>query len=144
MMDYRRELHANGVADYEGLHRYAGWRDQAVKLMSLDPTYIRDLCRDHVWRFDHTPARRLEREQSMVRTLDLAMQDRAPALQRTSAREPARAVHREHAQTPVRQRLRDLAAALDGSDEASQGAALRITLFERDEREHDRDAGLGF
>ena len=72
-LDYREQLEASGTKAYEQLLTYAGWQDQAVKLLSLDRQYVKDLCRDHVWRYDRSLTRELEREQSMIRTLDLAM-----------------------------------------------------------------------
>ena len=32
--DYRQQLRDNGTRAYEALHTYAGWQDQAVKLLS--------------------------------------------------------------------------------------------------------------
>jgi hypothetical protein len=135
-MTYRQQLRESGVLAYEQLATYAGWKDQAVKLLSLDRQYVKDLARDHVWRFDRSPARELERQQSMQRTLSLAMGDRQPTVQRIPERTPAR----EYAH--ARQTLRELATALERLDAAPQaGAALHVRLHER-EREHDR--GLGF
>jgi hypothetical protein len=127
---YRRDLRESGTSAYEALHTYAGWQDQAYKLVSLDRQYIKDLARDHVWRYDRSPARELEREQSMQRTLGLAMGDREQSMSRT----PERTRQVSHARHP----LRELAAALERLDEGPQaGAGLRVKLFE-DEREHDR------
>jgi hypothetical protein len=89
---YRTQLCASGVTAYEQLQTYAGWQDQAIKLLSLDRQYIKDLARDHVWRDDRSPARQVEREQSMQRTLSLAMGEHPPTrqLERSSARTQGR------------------------------------------------------
>ena len=116
--------------------RYAGWQDQAVKLLSLDRQYVTDLARDHIWRYDRSPARQVEREQSMQRTLRLAMGDRQPTPQ--PERSPARTQGRD-----LLQQVRELAAALDrlnGEQEPQAGAALNIRLHDR---ERERDYGLG-
>jgi hypothetical protein len=151
MMDYRRELRETGTLAYEQLHTYAGWQDQAVKLLSLDRQYVRDLARDHVWRYDHSPARVLEREQSMQRTLDYAMRDRTPPRQydRTHERTHTRTLERSPARTlkQERSRLQDLTAGLE-HDEVPAGAGLRVRLFDREREErgrgHDDGLGLGF
>src|SRR5439155_18765582 len=132
-MGYRQQLRETGISDYEALVRYAGWQDQAVKLVSLDRQYVKDLCRDYVWRFDRSPAREIERQQSMERTFKLAMRGHAPTREpvRTPTRQPQRA------QAP----LRALAGDLERLDDAPQaGAALRVRLYER-EREQDRGIG---
>ena len=117
-MSYRQQLRESGTLAYEQLHTYAGWQDQAVKLLSLDRQYVKDLARDHVWRYDHSPARELERQQSMQRTLGLAMGDRQPTVQRTP----------EHSQgQDLVQQARDLAARLERLAEGPQaGAALKV------------------
>ena len=140
-MTYRRDLRESGALAYEQLHTYAGWQDQAHRLLSLDRQYVKDLCRDHVWRYDRSPARDREREQSMARTFDLAMRDREP----THQREPRQA--RRHGRTRVRppphtvaRQLRRLAAALERDDHAAAGAALNVRLHDR-EQEQDRGRG---
>ena len=60
---------------------------------------MKDLARDHVWRYDWSPARALERQQSMERTFALAMGDRQPTRAPTQGHTPARQ------RPPVRQRL---------------------------------------
>ena len=135
-MLYRQQLRDSGARAFEQLAVYEGWRSQAVKLLSLERQYVKDLARDHVWRFDRSPARELERQQSMQRTLSLAMGDRQPTVPRTPERTPAQQY--AHA----RQTLRDLAAALERlADGPVAGAALNVRLHDR-EREHDR--GIGF
>ena len=145
-MDYRQHLRDSGAQAYEQLYTYAGWQDQAMQLLSLDRTYIRDLARDHVWRLDKSPYREREHQQSMERTFDLAMRDRErprqrdhalsrerPTLERTPPQQPA----------PVRQRLQELAATLGRDEEPQAGAALRVRLYDREEaREHDYGIGL--
>jgi hypothetical protein len=134
-MTYRQQLRTTGVSDYEALMRYAGWQDQAVKLLSLDRQYVKDLCRDHVWRFDRSPARELERQQSLERTFTLAMAGRE------ATRQPERSHARPQGRT-LAHRVRELAAALERLDEAPQaGAALNIRLHDL---EREQDYGLGF
>jgi hypothetical protein len=134
---YRQQLRASGVTAYEQLHTYAGWQDQAVKLLSLDRQYVKDLARDHVWRYDRAPARQVEREQSMQRTLRLAMGERQPSVQRTP--------ERSHARTTGRDLVREMAELtarlerLSGEQERQHGVALNIRLHER-----ERDYGMGF
>jgi hypothetical protein len=127
-MRYRQHLRASGVLAYEQLATYAGWQEQALKLLSLERQYVKDLARDHVWRFDKSPACVRERQHAMERTFDLAMRGRGPT------RAPVRTPTRQHA--AVRQRLQDLVAALERADEPQAGAALRVRLYER-EQEHD-------
>jgi len=96
---------------------------------------VKDLARDHVWRYDHSPARELERQQSMQRTLGLAMGDRQPTVQRTP----------EHSQgQDLVQQARDLAARLERLAEGPQaGAALKVRSQDWEiARQHDR--GIGF
>jgi len=134
-MTYRHHLRESGVGAYEELRRYAGWQDQAVQLLSLDRTYTRDLARDHVWRFDRSPARTLEREQSMERTLGLAMERSEP----TRQRQPERVWTPERTQAQARtwaHQRRDLTAALGRDDEMTQGAHVRLH-----DREPDHDLG---
>jgi len=134
-MDYRQHLRASGALAFEQLTAYEGWRSQAMKLLSLDRQYVTDLCRDHVWRFDRSPARQFEREQSMQRTLGLAMGDREPTRSRPQERPPTR----QYAH--VRQQLHDLAAVLERLDDIPQaGAALNVRLSDR-EREQERGIG---
>jgi hypothetical protein len=118
-----------------------------VKLLSLDRQYVLDLARDHVWRFDQSPARQLERQQSMERTLHLAMGDRQP--QRTPERTMDRAavertLERVRSRQPsgIQHGLRELAAALSQEDEPTGGVALRPRLYQ--EREREQDYGLSF
>jgi hypothetical protein len=140
-MDYRQQLCDAGALAYEQLATSAGWRGQAVKLVSLDRAYLRALCRDHVWRSDQSPAREQERQQSMERTFDRAMERRKPDRQRerTPTRQHDRTPARSH--TPVRQHLRSLAAELARDDDMPQGAALRVRLHDRD---HEQDHGRGW
>ena len=139
-MTYRAQLRSIGVLEYEALTRYAGWQDQAHQLLSLDRQYVTDLCRDHVWRYDRSPAR--EREQSMQRTFDLAMRDRQPTRQRdqTQERRPERTRVRQPTHTVARQ-LRSLVASLEREDHVAAGAALNIRLYDR---EHEQDRGRGW
>jgi MobA/MobL family protein len=139
-LDYRRELRESGTLAYEALHVYAGWQDQAVKLLSLDREYIRDLTRDHLWRYDRSPARELERQYSMERTLELAMSERQPTRTLERTREPAqeRTTGRDLAD-----QLQDLAARFEQLDEAPVGSGLKVKLWEK-EREREQGYGLGF
>src|SRR4029453_15944401 len=103
-MRYRQQLRADGALGERQLATYAGWQDQALKLLSLERQYVKDLVRDHVWRYDKSPGRALERQQSLARAFALALGDRqptrAPTKERTPPRQPAHA----------RQRLQELAA----------------------------------
>jgi len=147
-MDYRQHLRESGTLAYEQLHTYAGWQDQAVKLMSLDRQYVKDLTRDHVWRYDKSHARDLERHQSLERTLGRAMEshERTPPRQReqlrTREQERIRAPQLErapaHEHTPVRQSLRGLAAALGREDDTPHGEGVRVRLS----HEHEYDRGM--
>jgi hypothetical protein len=134
-MRYRQQLRDSGTLAYEQLATYAGWQEQALKLLSLERQYVKDLARDHVWRYDRSPARALERQQSMARTFALAMGARQPTRPHSQERTPT------HHRVPMRHQVRELAAALERADEAPAGAALRVRLYER-EREEDR--GLGW
>ena len=136
---YRRELRDSGVSAYEQLHTYAGWQDQTVQLLSLDRQYVKDLARDHVWRYDHSPARTREREQSMQRTLSLAMGERPEAVPRSPERSHLRMPRRD-----LLEEMQELTARLErlsGEQEQEQahGAALNMRLHDR-----ERDHGMGF
>jgi len=98
-MTYRQHLRESGTLAYEQLATYAGWHDQAVKLLSLDREYVRDLARDHLWRFDRSPARERERAESLERTLDLAMHDRTRERRVTPERTRERTPERSQART---------------------------------------------
>jgi hypothetical protein len=133
-MEYRQQLNEAGVGAYEGLIRYAGWQDQALQLFSLDRQYIKDLTRDHVWRYDRSPARQQEREQSLERTFSQALRFTEPEKQRTPTRTPARA-------RTVAHHLRGVARAPEREDRAAAGAALNVRLHDRD---HEQDRGIGW
>src|SRR5262249_3653731 len=141
--DYRQQLRASGVTAYEQLATYAGWQAQAVKLLSLDRQYVKDLARDHVWRYDRSPARQREREQSMVRTLDHAY---ARDWRRT--RSPAQTQERTHDRRQGRElvhQVRKLTARLERlSDEPQAGAALHVRLWEDEERQREQARGIGW
>jgi hypothetical protein len=135
VLAHRAMLSASGVRAYEAFHDYQGWKDQAVKLLSLERQYVTDLCRDYVWRHDRSEARMLERQQSMERTLDLAMarHDRTP--QRPSERTPARDLERS---------VHGLAAGLV-QDDAPGGAGLHVRLWDKKkDRERGDERGLGW
>jgi hypothetical protein len=139
---YRQQLRASGVTAYEQLHTYAGWQDQAVKLLSLDRQYVKDLCRDHVWRYDRSPARQLEREQSMVRTLDHAYA-RDWRRTRSSAQPQERTSARTQGRTLTHQ-AQQLAARLERLDAPQAGAALHVRLWEDEERQREQARGIGW
>jgi hypothetical protein len=141
-MTYRQHLRESGTRAYEQLHTYAGWQDQAVKLLSLDRQYVKDLARDHVWRFDRSPARQVEREHSMQRTLSLAMGEREPTHTLERTREPV--LERTHERITGRDladQLKELAARFEHLDEPQAGAALKVQLWDR---EKDQDRGIGW
>jgi len=136
-MQYRRELRESGVLAFEHLATYAGWQNQALHLMSLERQYITDLCRDHVWRFDRSPARQQEREASMQRAFALAMTESERAF-----RAP---LQRQAPQVTAAQRRQRLQALMPRQQEEPQaGSALHIRLFEDEERQRQRQAGLSW
>ena len=111
-----------------------------MKLLSLDRQYVLDLCRDHVWRYDRSVGRQREREQSMVRTLDLAY-ERDWRVTRTPARSPER-THERMPERSLVEQVHDLAAMVEQcNDEPQAGAALKVRLWER---EQEQDRGLGW
>jgi hypothetical protein len=133
-MRYRRDLRESGVGAYEALVRYAGWQDQALQLYSLDRQYLKDVTRDHVWRHDTSPARTLERAQSLERQVTQAMRFSAPQRQRQPSHTPVRA-------RTIAHHLRGVARALEREDRVAAGAALNVRLHDR---EHEQDRGLGW
>jgi hypothetical protein len=135
-MAYRAALQASGMLAHEQLATYAGWQAQALTLMSLDRQYITDLCRDHVWRFDRSPARQQEREQSLHRALALAAVESARAFQRPQQRQAPQVTATQH-----RQRMQALRPR---EQEPEAGSALNIRLFEDEERQRQRQAGLSW
>lgn len=144
--NYRQTLRESGATRYEQLHTYAGWQDHRRDLLTVERQYVKDLARDHVWRFDQSPARTLERQQSMARTLEHAMGERAPT------RQPERSLGRSMGRTQERiaahvQRLstqtQRLLQGLTQGEELPAGAGVKVRLFDR-EREQDRGRGLGW
>ena len=98
---------------------------------------MKDLARAQVWRYDRSPARAREREQSMQRTRSLARGERQPTVQRRPERRPDRSSGRD-----LLEEVQELSARLErlsGEQEQAHGAALNIRLHER-----ERDDGLGF
>ena len=93
-----------------------------------------DVVRDRVWRFDHSPTRALERQQSAVRTLERAA---VQQFQRTP--EPQRA----HQQAPQRGLSRVLGLLAEGGrdDAPHEGAAFRAKVLAHD---HDQERGIGW
>jgi hypothetical protein len=120
---------------YEQLATYVGWQEQALQLLSLERQYGKDLARDHLWRYDRSPARVSERQQSMDRVFALAMGDRPPTHQ------PACPQSRPPAHAAVRQRLQELVAALARTDEPRAGPALRVRLYAH---KHEQDRGISW
>ncbi len=136
-MAYRRTLHESGALAVEQLATYAGWQAQAQKLMSVDRHYILDLCRDHVWRFDRSPARAQERDASMQRAFALAAEQVGRTLRATPQRQAPQATAARH-----RQRLQ---AIRMHHEEPQAGAALHVRLFEdEDERQRQRQHGMSW
>jgi MobA/MobL family len=136
-LSYRQQLSDAGRLAYEQLSTYVGWQDQAVKLLSLDRQYIKDLTTSHVWRYDKSPTRRLEREQAMHRQFKQARGGHEPPRQ-SQRQTQAQTQTRTLRQTPTRslaQQLRALAARLEG-EEVGQGTGLRVKLHEEQDREH--------
>jgi hypothetical protein len=149
-MAYRRELREFGVHAYECLVAYGAWQDQRAQLPSLARQFVLDRCRDHVWRYDQSPARAWERQQSLARTLDQVMtREREERWDRESThsreRVQTREGTREPAPTAALERLRELAAALARwDDEPVAGAALNIRLRDREREAPEHDRGMGF
>jgi hypothetical protein len=137
---YRQQLRTSGTYDYEQWHTYMGWQDQRAQLPSIDRQVVLDRCRDHVWRYDRSPSRELERAASMSRTLDHAMlpaQERSRSYERSDLQRTVD--HRD-----LQHQLHELEAALEQADEAPGGPGLRVRLWER-EQERERDShGYGF
>src|SRR5712691_11444495 len=127
VMAYRRALRDSGQVAQEQLATYAGWQQQAMKLVSLDHQYVTDVCRDHVWRFDRSHARGQERDASMQRAFALAAEQVGRTLRATPQRQRQQVTAAQHRQRMQAIRMRH--------DEPEAGAALHIRLFE-DEQEH--------
>ncbi len=133
-MAYRRALDESGALAVEQLATYAGWQAQAQKLMSVDRHYILDLCRDHVWRFDRSPARAQERDASMQRAFALAAEQVGRTLRATPQRQAPQATAARHRQRMQAIRMRQ--------QEPQAGSALHIRLFE-DEQDRRRQPHQG-
>ena len=134
---YRAELWESGTAAYEQLATYAGWQQQAQKLMSLDRQYITDMCRDHVWRYDRSPARQQEREASMQRAFALAAEQGGRTMRATPPRQAPQAAAAQHRQRMQAIRMRQ--------QEPQAGAALHLRLCEDEqERQHQRQQGMSW
>ncbi len=136
-MQYRQQLQESGMLAYEALTRYAGWQEQAQKLMSLDRQYITDLCRDHVWRFDHSPARQQERDAAMQRAFALAMTESERAFRTPRQRQAPQVTAAQHSQRMQALRPRQ-------QEEPEAGSALNIRLFEVEERQRQQQAVLSW
>ena len=134
VMAYRSALRDSGQVAHEQLATYAGWQHQALKLMSLDRHYIRDLCRDQVWRFDQSPTRGQERDASMQRAFALAAEQVGRTMRVPSQRRTPQVTAAQHRQRMQAIRMRH--------EEPQAGAALHIRLFE-DEQEHQRQRQHG-
>ncbi len=134
ILAYRSALRDSGQVAHEQLATYAGWQHQALKLMSLDRHYIRDLCRDQVWRFDQSPTRGQEREASMQRAFALAAEQVGRTMRVPSQRRTPQVTAAQHRQRMQAIRMRH--------EEPQAGAALHIRLFE-DEQEHQRQRQHG-
>ncbi len=137
MMTYRSALRDSGQVAQEHLAAYAGWQQQALKLMSLDRHSIRDLCRDQVWRFDRSPAREQERDASMQRAFALAAEQVGRTMRGTPQRQAPQAAAAQHRQRMQAIRMRH--------EEPQAGAALHVRLFEdEDERQRQRQHGMSW
>jgi hypothetical protein len=137
IMAYRHELRESGMLAREQLATYAGWQAQAQKLVSLDRQYVKDLCRDHLWRFDQSPARQQERDASMQRTFALAAAELGRTMQRPRQRHTPLVTAAQHRQRMQAIRVRQ--------QEPQAGAALHIRLFEdEDERQRQRQQGMSW
>ncbi len=136
-MAYRAELRTSGVLAGEQLATYAGWQAQAHKLLSLDRHYVTDLCRDHVWRVDQSPARQQEREASMQRAFGMAAEQVGRTMRGTPPRQTPQTAAAQH-----RQRMQALRVQ---QQEPQAGSAMHIRLFEDEhERQRQRHQGLSW
>lgn len=63
----RQALHDSGALADEQSATYTRWQQHAATLPSLDRAYLVDRCTYHVWRYDHSPSRLVEREAAMRR-----------------------------------------------------------------------------
>jgi len=134
---YRRALTESGTRAVEDLATYAGWQAQALKLMSLDRHYVQDVCRDHVWRFDRSPARAQERDASMQRAFALAAEQGGRTMRATPPRQAPQAAAAQHRQRMQAIRMRQ--------QEPQAGAALHLRLCEDEqERQHQRQQGMSW
>jgi len=134
ILAYRSALRDSGQVAHEQLATYAGWQQQALKLMSLDRHYIRDLCRDQVWRFDRSPTREQEREVSMQRAFALAAEQVGRTMHAPPQRQRQQVTAAQHRQRMQAIRMRH--------EEPQAGAVLHIRLCE-DEQEHQRQRQHG-
>ena len=137
IMAYRSALRDSGQLAHEQLATYAGWQQHALQLLSLDRQYVKDLCRDQVWRFDRSPAREHEREASMQRAVALAAAELGRTMQRPRPRQTPPVTAAQH-----RQRMQALRVQ---QQEPQAGAALHIRLFEDEqERQRQRQQGMSW
>src|SRR5712691_8457098 len=137
VMVYRRALRDSGQLAHEQLATYAGWQQQAMKLLSLDRQYVTDVCRDHVWRFDRSHARGQERDASMQRAFALAAEQVGRTLRATPQRQAPQAAAAQHRQRMQAIRMRQ--------QEPQAGAALHLRLCEDEhERQHQRQQGMSW
>jgi hypothetical protein len=136
--EYRQQLRDDGTLAREQLEAYKGWQQQAQKLLSLDRHYILDLCRDHVWRFDHSPTRQQERDASMQRAFALAARQVKRTMRPAPQRQTPTVIAAQHRQRMAAIRARQ-------QEEPQAGSALHIRLFEdENERQRQRQQGMSW
>jgi len=147
VQEYRTHLRDSQSTTYEDLQAYRGWQKRALQYPSLERQYIKDVTRDHVWRFDTSPTRVREREESMQRQFTHAME---PSKHQRTERSllGTRQLPSRSQRQPLAEAKRALAALmrqLEREEEDSGGQAARVRLFE-EERERDRanDRGMGW
>jgi len=147
VQEYRTHLRDSQSTTYEDLQAYRGWQKHALQYPSLARQYIKDVTRDHVWRFDTSPTRVREREESMQRQFTHVME---PSKHQRTERslQGARQQPSRSQRQPLAEAKRALAALmrqLEREEEYSGGQAARVRLFE-EERERDRanDRGMGW
>jgi hypothetical protein len=128
---YRTSLKERGHTALEQLSNQASWQTWKERngLQNLTREAVIDMVRDRVWRYDHSPARTLEREQSAVRTLERGAtpQHERPAPQHEPERAPKRS---------VRQGLQGLGRGME--DAPQGGVGLRVRLLDRERDENER------
>jgi hypothetical protein len=128
---YRAHLKESQRTIYEDLQAYRGWQKKALE--HLDRQHVIEMTRNHLWRYDQSPARIQERIESRQR-----QGRKSPTVERTKS-----AVSLAQA----RERVRAVLQGLGREEEPTQGGALRVRLFDREEEQErgvERGRGMGW